>query len=110
MPGMEYDALLAAVGIAWPHSPLNLSLFLALAAALGVVVAVARHLSGYAARTRGFSAGAAVAGIRPGSRWWSRWACPALAGLLSINEVAGVHGRLLLDYVVGAGFAGIAVR
>jgi simple sugar transport system permease protein len=33
----------------------------------------------------------------------------ALAGLVGINEVAGTHGRLLLDYVVGAGFAGIAV-
>ena len=32
-----------------------------------------------------------------------------LAGFVGINEVAGVHGRLLLDYVVGAGFAGIAV-
>ena len=28
---------------------------------------------------------------------------------MGINEVAGVHGRLLLDYVVGAGFAGNAV-
>ena len=33
----------------------------------------------------------------------------SLAGLVGINEVAGVHGRLLLDDVVGAGFAGIAV-
>jgi simple sugar transport system permease protein len=33
----------------------------------------------------------------------------ALAGLVGINEIAGVHGRLLLDFVAGAGFAGIAV-
>jgi simple sugar transport system permease protein len=28
---------------------------------------------------------------------------------VGINEVAGVHGRLLLEFVAGAGFAGIAV-
>jgi simple sugar transport system permease protein len=33
----------------------------------------------------------------------------ALAGQLGINELAGVQGRLRLDYVVGAGFTGIAV-
>jgi len=33
----------------------------------------------------------------------------ALAGMVGINEVAGVHGRLLPDFVAGAGFAGIAV-
>ncbi|MFO1336682.1 MAG: ABC transporter permease [Burkholderiaceae bacterium] len=109
VPGM--DALLAAVGIAWPHSPLNLSLFLALAAALGVYLWLWRGTSGYAVRSVGFSAGAAqYAGIRPGRQVVvAMGVSGALAGLLSINEVAGVHGRLLLDYVVGAGFAGIAV-
>ena len=33
----------------------------------------------------------------------------ALAGLVGINEIAGVHGRLIADFVAGAGFAGIAV-
>jgi ABC-type uncharacterized transport system permease subunit len=33
----------------------------------------------------------------------------ALAALVGINEIAGVHGRLLADFVAGAGFAGIAV-
>ncbi len=33
----------------------------------------------------------------------------ALAGLVGVNEIAGVHGRLLPDFVAGAGFAGIAV-
>jgi simple sugar transport system permease protein len=28
---------------------------------------------------------------------------------VGVNEIAGVHGRLLLDFVAGAGFAGIAV-
>ncbi|MFM2342189.1 MAG: hypothetical protein RLZZ592_1842, partial [Pseudomonadota bacterium] len=33
----------------------------------------------------------------------------ALAGGVGINEVLGVHHRLLLDFVAGAGFTGIAV-
>ena len=32
----------------------------------------------------------------------------ALAGLVGMNEVAGVTGRLMLEYVSGAGFTGIA--
>jgi general nucleoside transport system permease protein len=32
-----------------------------------------------------------------------------LAGLIAINEVAGVHHKLLTDFVAGAGFTGIAV-
>jgi general nucleoside transport system permease protein len=33
----------------------------------------------------------------------------ALAGMVGMNEVAGVNGRLMLEYVSGAGFTGIAV-
>jgi len=33
----------------------------------------------------------------------------ALAALVGINEIAGVHGRLIADFVAGAGFTGIAV-
>jgi len=33
----------------------------------------------------------------------------ALAGLVGINEVAGVSGKIVLDFVGGAGFTGIAV-
>ena len=33
----------------------------------------------------------------------------ALAGLVGMNEIAGVNGKLLLDFVSGAGFTGIAV-
>ena len=32
-----------------------------------------------------------------------------LAGLVGMNEIAGVNGRLLLEFVSGAGFTGIAV-
>ena len=33
----------------------------------------------------------------------------ALAGLMAVNEVLGVQHRLLLEFVRGAGFVGIAV-
>jgi simple sugar transport system permease protein len=33
----------------------------------------------------------------------------ALAGLMAVNEVLGVQHRLLLEFVGGAGFVGIAV-
>jgi simple sugar transport system permease protein len=32
-----------------------------------------------------------------------------LAALVGINEIAGVHNRLMADFVAGAGFTGIAV-
>jgi simple sugar transport system permease protein len=33
----------------------------------------------------------------------------ALAGMVGMNEIAGVSGKLLLEFVSGAGFTGIAV-
>ena len=33
----------------------------------------------------------------------------ALAGMVAMNELAGVSGRLILEYAGGAGFTGIAV-
>ena len=109
VPGVH--ELFEAVGIEWPHSPLNLSIVLAAAAAVAVYLWLWRGTSGYAVRAVGFSPFAAqYAGIRPGRQVVVAMAASgALAGLVGINEVAGVHGRLLLDYVVGAGFAGIAV-
>jgi simple sugar transport system permease protein len=33
----------------------------------------------------------------------------ALAGMVGMNEIAGVSGKLILEFVSGAGFTGIAV-
>src|SRR5262249_52325366 len=33
----------------------------------------------------------------------------ALAGLVGVNEIAGVHHRLILNFTAGYGFGGIAV-
>ncbi len=109
MPGAH--EVLGAVGIEWPRTPLNLSLLLALAAAAAVWLALWKSRGGYALRAVGFAPDAArYAGIRP--RWLTvaaMAASGALAGLVGVNEIAGVHGRLLPDFVAGAGFAGIAV-
>jgi simple sugar transport system permease protein len=109
LPGV-HDAL-GWLGIEWPATPLNLSLLLALAAALLVWLALWKTRSGYALRAVGFSPDAALyAGVDPKRlTLYSMAASGALAGLVGINEIAGVHGRLLPDFVAGAGFAGIAV-
>lgn len=109
LPGMH--ELLGAIGIEWPRSPLNLSVLLAIGAAVLVYLLVWRSRPGYMLRAVGFAPEAAhYAGIRPKAQiMLSMSISGALAGLVGVNEVAGVHGRLLLDYVVGAGFAGIAV-
>jgi simple sugar transport system permease protein len=109
LPGMHQ--LLAALGIAWPRTPLNLSVLLALAAAAAVSALLWRTRAGYELRAVGFSPAAAqYGGIRPRGQVVGAMAISgALAGLIGINELAGVQHRLLLDFVVGAGFTGIAV-
>ena len=113
-PGAHVPAVhevLGALGIDWPRSPLNLSVLLAAASALLVYLLVWRTRPGYMLRAVGFAPEAArYAGIGPRAQvMFSMMLSGAFAGLVGINEVAGVQGRLLLDYVVGAGFAGIAV-
>jgi simple sugar transport system permease protein len=109
MPG--WHELMAWLGVDWPKTPLNLSLLLALAAAVGVALALFRSQPGYALRAVGFSPEAArYAGIAPRTQIMrSMMLSGALAGLVAINELAGVQGRLLAEFVAGAGFAGIAV-
>jgi simple sugar transport system permease protein len=109
MPGMH--VLLAALGIEWPRTPLNASVLLALAALVGVQLLLWRTELGYTLRTVGNAPQAALyAGIRPKSLIVVAMAVSGgLAALVGINEIAGVHNRLIADFVAGAGFAGIAV-
>jgi ABC-type uncharacterized transport system permease subunit len=105
-----HDAM-SWIGIDWPNSPLNLSLFLALAAAVGVYLFLWRTRGGYHLRAVGSSPSAAeYAGIHSRHQVIIAMAISgALAGLVGMNEIAGVNGRLLLEFVSGAGFTGIAV-
>ena len=99
------------LGVDWPSTPLNVSLFLALLAALGVYLFLWRTRAGYHLRAVGSSPSAAeYAGIRSKHQVIIAMGISgALAGLVGMNEIAGVSGKLLLEYVSGAGFTGIAV-
>jgi simple sugar transport system permease protein len=107
----QLHEILAALGIEWPRSPLNLAFPLALAAAVAVWLVLWRSTPGYALRAVGFAPEAArYAGIRPrGQVMLAMMLSGALAGMVGVNEIAGVHHRLMPDFVAGAGFAGIAV-
>jgi general nucleoside transport system permease protein len=109
MPGV-HEAL-AWIGIEWPSSPLNLSIVMAALACVGVYLLLWKTRIGYQLRASGASQGAAVyAGITPQKQVLIAMAVSgALAGMMAMNEVSGVHGKLLPDFVSGAGFTGIAV-
>jgi simple sugar transport system permease protein len=109
MPGVH--ALLGAIGVDWPRTPLNLTVGLAALAALAVALLLWRTRAGYALRAVGFAPEAArYGGISPRHQVMAAMAISgALAGLVGVNEVAGAHQRLLQDFTAGAGFTGIAV-
>ncbi|MEY3123696.1 MAG: hypothetical protein RLZZ573_216 [Pseudomonadota bacterium] len=109
LPSMR-DAL-AWIGVDWPASPLNLSVLFALLAALGVYLYLWRTRAGYHLRAVGSSPSAAeYAGIKSRHQVVIGMSISgALAGMVGMNEIAGVSGRLLLEFVSGAGFTGIAV-
>ncbi len=94
-----------------PASPLNLTVFLAFFAAWAVWYFLWRTKLGYEIRAVGLNTEAAVyAGIKPDRIIIIAMAVSGgLAGLVAINEVLGAQHRLLLEYVQGAGFVGIAV-
>ncbi len=99
------------LGVEWPNSPLNTSVFLAAAAAVAVYFLLWHTRFGYELRATGSSArAAAYAGIHPKRQViLAMGVSGALAGMVGMNEIAGVNGRLMLEYVSGAGFTGIAV-
>jgi simple sugar transport system permease protein len=94
-----------------PSSPLNLTVLLAFFAAWAVWYFLWRTKLGYEIRATGLNPEAAVyAGIKPQRIIMVAMAVSGgLAGLVAVNEVLGAQHRLLLEYVQGAGFVGIAV-
>ena len=100
-----------ALGWEIGHSPVNLSLVLALAAGALVWLYLWRTRWGYELRALGHNRTAAVYGhIRPARTIIVAMSISgALAGLMSLNEVMGVQHRLLLNFTGGAGYVGIAV-
>jgi ABC-type uncharacterized transport system permease subunit len=99
------------LGVEWPASPLNLSVLLALLACVGVYLFMWRSRAGYRLRAVGSSPSAAeYAGINSKHQTLIAMAISgALAGMVGMNEIAGVSGKIILEFVGGAGFTGIAV-
>jgi general nucleoside transport system permease protein len=94
-----------------PASPLNPTVFLALIVAWLVWYLLWRTKLGYEIRTVGLNSEAAIfAGIRPSRIIIIAMAISGgLAGLVAVNEILGAQHRLIIEFVQGAGFVGIAV-
>ena len=109
LPSMQQA--LGWLGVDWPASPLNLSVVLALLACVGVYLFMWRSRAGYRLRAVGSSPSAAeYAGINSKHQTLIAMSISgALAGMVGMNEIAGVSGKLILEFVSGAGFTGIAV-
>jgi ABC-type uncharacterized transport system permease subunit len=103
--------MLAPLGITMSRTPMNLSALLALLAAFLTWVLIWRTRLGYEMRAFGHSEAAAVyAGIDPVKiTIIAMMISGAMAGMMALNVVMGFQHRLVLDYVGGAGFVGIAV-
>ncbi|MGB3501991.1 MAG: ABC transporter permease [Mesorhizobium sp.] len=109
IPSLE--PLLAMLGFAARRTPLNITFFLALLAAVAVWVLIWRTKLGYEIRTMGFSQKAArYAGISDKRIIIvTLLISAALAGLMALNPIMGAQDRMQLNFAGGAGFVGIAV-
>jgi len=98
-------------GVQVSASPLNLSIVLAVACCILVRVFLWRTTWGYALRTMGHNPDAAIyAGTNLRTMTMIAMCLSgALAGFVAVNELMGVHQRIVLDFPAGYGFAGIAV-
>ena len=110
--GVPYvHVLLGQIGIVMPTTPLNLAFVWALICCGLVWIYLWRSRGGYELRTAGLSPKAAqYAGISPNRVTIEAMLISgALAGFLGFNEILGNHRQIVLDFVAGAGFTGIAV-
>lgn len=93
------------------YAPVNMMFFVAIIALIFTYVLIWRTDLGYRIRTLGSNPQAAhYAGIS-NSRiiMIAMTISGAMAGMIAVNEVLGVQSRLVLDFVFGYGFTGIAV-
>jgi len=102
----------SVIGIDWSSAaPANVTLFVAVAACIGLWALIWRTRLGYEIRAFGASEPAAkYAGINPTRIIMiSMLISGGLAGMMAINNVQGEAERLVLNAAEGAGFIGIAV-
>ena len=107
----QMHEVLGWIGIEFGRSPLNLSFVWALICCVLVWGFIWRTRWGYELRTVGQNQRAAVyGGISVSKNIILAMAISgALAGFVGLNEIMGVQHRLLLNFVAGYGFVGIAV-
>lgn len=93
------------------HSPVNITFIIAILALIFVYWLVWRTKFGFALRALGHNPTAAnYAGISNEKMIMIVMAMAgALASFVAVNNVGGVQGRLILNFVNGAGFVGVAV-
>ena len=106
-----FSTFMKSYGVNLGDAPLNGTFLLAILASVGVWLLIWHTRLGFEIRTVGTNPqAAAYAGIDP-----TRIVIIAmlisggLSGLLAVNEVMSVQGRLVEDVAQGAGFVGIAV-
>jgi len=107
----QMHTVFAWFGVKITRTPLNLSIVLALLSCVFVWIYVWRTRWGYELRTAGQSEAAAVyAGIHPKGVIISAMCISgALAGFVAVNEIMGVHHKIINNFTAGYGFTGIAV-
>jgi ABC-type uncharacterized transport system permease subunit len=107
----QFHEMLAHFGITWPVTPFNLSFLLALICCLAFWLLIWRTRLGYEIRTVGANPTAAVyGGISPARvTVITTLLSGALAGGVAANIILGDQHRLILEFVGGFGFVGIAV-
>jgi simple sugar transport system permease protein len=93
------------------NSPVNITFFIAIAALVFFYWLIWHTKFGYAVRALGHNPSAATyAGISNEKMIMIVMAMAgAFAAMVAVNNVGGVQGRLILNFVNGAGFVGIAV-
>ena len=99
------------IGIKISASALNFSFIISIISCFLMWFFVWRTRWGYEIRTTGSNQKAAIyAGISPAKNIiLAMIISGALAGMVGVNEIIGVHHRLILDFPAGYGFVGIAV-
>lgn len=105
------NEIFAWFGISITRTPLNFAFILALLVSFLIWLLIWRTRWGYAIRMIGLNERAAVySGINTRQMIVLTMAISgALASLVGINEVMGAQQRIVLDFVAGSGFTGIAV-
>jgi simple sugar transport system permease protein len=93
------------------YAPVNVTIIFAILALVGCYILIWHTKLGFAMRTMGHNATASTyAGISNAKLIMIVMAISgALAGMTSVNEVLGVQQRIVVDFMSGYGFVGIAV-